>query len=144
MRYSGQGWEIPIVLTEAQAMEPDADTFKSRFIEDYIKLFGRAVAGMNIEITVWSVNATTPHERVNSVSENTILSMISADKHRKIFDIKTEEFKKVGVVLRNDMKVGASVEGPAVITEDETTIIVPSDSIAICQTDGSIDLRLQR
>ena len=42
------------------------------------------------------------------------------------------------------MKVGASVEGPAVITEDETTIIVPSDSIAICQTDGSIDLRLQR
>ena len=144
MRYSGQGWEIPIVLTEAQAMEPDADTFKSRFIEDYIKLFGRAVAGMNIEITVWSVNATTPLERVNSVSENTILSMISADKHRKIFDIKTEEFKKVGVVLRNDMKVGASVEGPAVITEDETTIIVPSDSIAICQTDGSIDLRLQR
>ena len=144
MRYSGQGWEIPIVLTEAQAMEPDADTFKSRFIEDYIKLFGRAVAGMNIEITVWSVNATTPLERVNSVSENTILSMISADKHRKIFDIKTEEFKKVGVVLRNDMKVGASVEGPALITEDETTIIVPSDSIAICQTDGSIDLRLQR
>ena len=144
MRYSGQGWEIPIVLTEAQAMEPDADTFKSRFIEDYIKLFGRAVAGMNIEITVWSVNATTPHERVNSVLENKTLSKITTDNHRKIFDIKTEEFKTVGVVLRSDMMAGASVDGPAVITEDETTIIVPSGSEAICQPDGSIDLRLQR
>ena len=31
MRYSGQGWEIPISLTEAQAMSPDAATFRARF-----------------------------------------------------------------------------------------------------------------
>ena len=64
MRYTGQGWEIPIALTEDQAMNPDAATFEARFIEDYRKLFGRPVAGMDIEITVWSVNATTPPEKV--------------------------------------------------------------------------------
>ena len=85
-----------------------------------------------------------PHERVNSVLENKTLSKITTDNHRKIFDIKTEEFKTVGVVLRSDMMAGVSVDGPAVITEDETTIIVPSGSEAICQPDGSIDLRLQR
>jgi len=61
---TGQGWEIPIALTEEQAMQPDAATFEARFIEDYTKLFGRAVTGMDIEITVWSVNATTPPETV--------------------------------------------------------------------------------
>jgi len=35
MRYTGQGWEIPIELTESQAMNPDAATFEARFIEDY-------------------------------------------------------------------------------------------------------------
>ena len=34
MRYTGQGWEIPIELTEEQAMNPDAVTFEARFIED--------------------------------------------------------------------------------------------------------------
>ena len=33
MRYTGQGWEIPIALTEDQAMNPDAATFEARFIE---------------------------------------------------------------------------------------------------------------
>jgi len=64
MRYSGQGWEIPIVLTKDQALMPDVDTFESRFIEDYIKLFGRAVEGMDIEITVWSVNASANRKAI--------------------------------------------------------------------------------
>lgn len=71
MRYAGQGWEIPVALTEAQAMNPDAATFQRLFEEDYTKLFGRTVTGMDIEITVWSVNATTPPEKVARVVEAT-------------------------------------------------------------------------
>ncbi len=48
------------MLTPQQAANPDADTFQRLFEEDYAKLFGRAVDGMDIEITVWAVNATTP------------------------------------------------------------------------------------
>jgi len=50
MRYTGQGWEIPVVLTPEQALNPDAATFQSRFEEDYAALFGRTVDGMDIEI----------------------------------------------------------------------------------------------
>jgi N-methylhydantoinase A len=41
------------------------------------------------------------------------------------------------------MADGARVEGPAVITEDETSIIVPSSRIAMRQPDGCIDLRVK-
>jgi len=71
MRYTGQGWEIPITLSQDQAMAPDAATFAARFEEDYTKLFGRPVEGMDIEITVWSVNATTPPETVAPISPAT-------------------------------------------------------------------------
>ena len=62
---------------------------------------------------------------------------------RKLFDHETEDFKIVDVVLRNSMSVGSTVDGPAIITEDETTIIVPANRKAICQSDGSIEMRLK-
>ncbi|MEP4981572.1 hydantoinase/oxoprolinase family protein [Ascidiaceihabitans sp.] len=143
MRYAGQGWEIPIMLTEAQAMAPDADTFKSRFTEDYVKLFGRAVDGMNIEITVWSVNATTRPETVAPVAQSTIGSAAPVDSARTLFDPASAEFMQADVVLRDQMHSGQTANGPAAITEDETTIIVPASRIALRQPDGCIDLRVK-
>ena len=57
MRYTGQGWEIPITLTQEQAQKPDAETFQRLFEEDYANLFGRPVAGLDVEITVWAGRA---------------------------------------------------------------------------------------
>jgi N-methylhydantoinase A len=140
MRYTGQGWEIPIELSEDQAMTPDAATFEARFIEDYTKLFGRPVAGMDIEITVWSVNATTPPEVVARVSETSGENEASADGTRKVFDAAGGTYVEADLVLRDQMKAGQRVRGPAVVTEAETTIIVPASRDAICQPDGCIDL----
>ncbi|WP_299958145.1 hydantoinase/oxoprolinase family protein [uncultured Roseobacter sp.] len=140
MRYTGQGWEIPIVLSAAQAMAPDAETFKTLFEQDYTKLFGRTVAGLDIEITVWSVNATTPPDPV--LREETTSGTLQApvDAERQMFDPAQAAFLTTSVVQRAAMTVGAEVAGPAAITEDETTIIVPESRRAIRQPDGCIDV----
>jgi N-methylhydantoinase A len=143
MRYSGQGWEIPITLTQDQAMNPDAATFEARFAEDYVKLFGRAVDGMDIEITVWSVNATTPPETVPRVPEDAGSSAAMSHATRDLFDPALGEFVPASITLRDDMDVGATATGPAIITEDETTIIVPSSRHATRQPDGCIDMRIK-
>jgi N-methylhydantoinase A len=141
MRYTGQGWEIPIILTKSQAMTPDAATFKARFIEDYTKLFGRSVYGMDVEITVWSVNATTPPEHVERTPQVSAGIAAPSIGKRKLFDPVTAKFQNAKVVLRNAMVPGSSVSGPAAITEDETTIIVPTSRMASRQPDGCIDVR---
>ncbi|SPH22396.1 Acetophenone carboxylase gamma subunit [Ascidiaceihabitans donghaensis] len=143
MRYAGQGWEIPIMLTEAQAMAPDAETFKARFTEDYVKLFGRAVEGMNIEITVWSVNATTRPEAVSPIAQSDVGTAAPVDAHRRLFDPAKADCMQADVVLRDQMQSGQTAQGPAAITEDETTIIVPASRIALRQPDGCIDLRVK-
>ncbi|MEQ6202169.1 hydantoinase/oxoprolinase family protein [Sulfitobacter sp. HNIBRBA2951] len=144
MRYSGQGWEIPITLTQEQAMNPDVATFEARFTEDYVKLFGRAVEGMDIEITVWSVNATTPPEQVARSKE------ISAPYKTAVISGKCAIFDPAaGKVLssyrydRAAFKTGTVIRGAAQITEAETTIIVPQSRAAICQPDGCIDIVLR-
>ena len=140
MRYTGQGEEIPIVLSADQAKNPDAETFLSRFETDYINLFGRAVEGMDIEITVWSVNATTLAERVEEIQPVSSTSMAASNQQRKIFDPAVGEMVESTIFLRNDLQPGDGIAGPAAITEDETTIILPSSRQAIRQLDGCIDI----
>jgi N-methylhydantoinase A len=140
MRYAGQGWEIPIVLSEDQAMTPDAATFEARFEEDYVKLFGRKVTGLDIEITVWSVNATTPPEQVAKTALAKPAAAAPVAGRRQMFDPAKSAYLDAAVVLRDAMGEGSHVAGPAIITEDETTIIIPSSRRAIRQTDGCIDV----
>ncbi|WP_147124268.1 hydantoinase/oxoprolinase family protein [Shimia ponticola] len=143
MRYSGQGWEIPIQLTEDQAMQPDADVFETRFKEDYTRLFGRPVEGLDIEITVWSVNATTPPPPVERIKEAAQESPAKVKAHRSVFDPALGAFADAAVVDRSGFGVAEAAAGPAIILEDETTIIVPSSRSATCQPDGCIDVNVK-
>ena len=140
MRYTGQGWEIPIPLQEGQAMNPDAATFESRFKEEYTKLFGRPVAGMDIEITVWSVNATTPQKQVPLIPQTDGNATAVSNGTRHVFDAAVGTHLKANVIDRGAMTAGQRANGPAVLAEAETTIIVPVSRDAICQTDGCIDV----
>ena len=140
MRYTGQGEELPVLLTKDQAMSPDPKTFKVLFEKDYIDLFGRVVEGMDIEITVWSVNSTTlaetvaPAKKLNEFTE--AVSMLQ----RPVFDPILEQFVQASIFQRESLQPGCRVFGPAAIVEDETTIILPSSRQAVCQLDGCIDI----
>ncbi len=140
MRYTGQGWEIPIDLTEEQAMNPDAATFQARFEEDYAKLFGRTVAGMDIEITVWSVNATTPPEKVTPIAAQPATDAAATTGTRDIFDAASGAFAQADIIDRTTLTSGQTITGPAAVTEDETTIIIPASRTAMRQPDGCIDI----
>ena len=140
MRYTGQGWEIPVTLTEAQAMTPDAATFLSLFETDYTRLFGRTVAGLDVEITVWSVNATTPPSPVEPLGAAGRGGTIIGTGTRAVFDPALAQVVDAAVVARTGLMDGATIDGPAVLTEDETTIIVPASRTATHLPDGCIDL----
>ena len=140
MRYTGQGWEIPIELNEDQAMNPDVETFQKLFEADYAKLFGRVVHGMDTEITVWAVNSTTPPQAVSQVEETTRQGAASIENSRNIFDPALSQFVNASIVSREAISRGEAVDGPAVIVERETTIVIPTSRKAVCQPDGCIDI----
>ncbi len=140
MRYTGQGWEIPIVLDQAQAMAPDFETYRQLFEAEYTKLFGRSVTGLDVEITVWSVNATTPPQPAKPVAPAPGAPPPKARATRQVFDPAIGAVVQAQVYNRDDLAPGAEITGPCVIAEDETTIIVPSSRRALCRSDGCIDI----
>jgi N-methylhydantoinase A len=141
MRYAGQGWEIPVPLTPEDAETPDATAFLKRFKQDYTRLFGRSVDGMEAEITVWSVNAYTPTPQVDPIGPAGAASAPAPQGTRSLFDPALAKRATAAIHPRADLPAGATIEGPAVITEDETTIVLPSSRRATAQPDGCIDIR---
>ena len=143
MRYAGQGEEIPIILSQEQSCSPDASEFQNLFEQHYVALFGRVVDGMDIEITVWSVNSTTIPEAVAAVEQSGESSKAESCGRRKIFDPALGDFAESRIYDRTVLKPGDVIVGPAAIVEDETTIILPSSRMAISQLDGCVDVLLQ-
>ncbi len=143
MRYSGQGWEIPISLTAGQAENPDADTFLKLFETDYEALFGRAVDGMEVEITVWSVNAYTAQDAPTALPDTGPLSPVTATQSRSLFDPALAKAVDAAVIPRNNLPHGTLAQGPALVTEDETTVVVPASREVLTHADGTLDVRIK-
>ncbi len=143
MRYTGQGWEIPIALSADQANNADAATCKRLFEENYIALFGRAVEGLDVEITVWAVNATTPPQPISPVPAAGVGSAAHAQGVRDLFDPALGQRVEGQVISRSDLAEGQTIAGPAIIVEDETTIILPSSRSAIRTNDACIDITVK-
>jgi N-methylhydantoinase A len=141
MRYSGQGWEIPVSLTPDQARVPDAAIFLALFEDDYARLFGRTVEGAEAEITLWSVNAFTRTAAPQPESAVALASALAPDGTRKLFDPALGRARDAAIHARNRFQPGDHVSGPAVITEEETTIVLPAVGYAVALADGCIDMR---
>ena len=141
MRYSGQGWEIPISLSAEDASAPDANRLASLFAIEYEKLFGRSVDGMEIEATVWSVNAYTEQAQTERLAERAGINEVTADSYRRLFDPATAKQHEAAVISRDKMQAGTTVQGPAIIIEDETSIIVPNSRTITAHADGTLDMK---
>ena len=140
MRYSGQGWEIPIQLSARDAEAPDADRLAALFVTEYEKLFGRSVGGMEIEATVWSVNAYTEQASANRLAEVGTPTHVKAEASRMVFDPATAQQHAAGIIPRDRMQAGSIAHGPVVITEDETCVIVPNSRAITAHEDGTLDM----
>ncbi len=139
MRYKGQGWEIPVILPRDLAEAPSAQGYLELFEAEYAALFGRTVAGLPVEITVWAVNATTPVAPPDPVPQAPAGKQAEA-ANRQVFDPAQGEMTTAHALPRARLTNGATIPGPAVITEDETTIVLPRGYTATGRADGCIDI----
>lgn len=140
MRYRGQGWEIPVVLEEHLLANPSATNFCQAFEAAYQKLFHRLVAGMQIEVTAWSVNVSTlvPPQPSCKPPAHQQAALVSAQ--RNLFSEAAQQQVSAAVMQRTELNIGDQIVGPAVVVEDETTIVIPEQWQAMVCSDGTLEI----
>ena len=138
MRYRGQGWEIPVPIPAQQFDDGDAALFTSEFEAVYRRLFGRTIDDLDIEIANWSVVVTTPLPEVARLDRQERVRKAGTARTRSFLDARAREFVDGAEVMRADLAPGDSVDGPALIVEDETCTIVTGSFTAVVQADGAL------
>ncbi|WP_102108994.1 hydantoinase/oxoprolinase family protein [Oceaniglobus roseus] len=140
MRYAGQGWEVPVILSPEDAADPDPERLRALFEDVYARLFDRTVEGMDVEVTVWAVDARTPVAAIEPVCPCPEGGIARADGTRALFDQAQGRRNSAAILRRETLEPGQGADGPAVITEAETTVIVPASRRARALPDGTIEL----
>ena len=138
MRYSGQGWEIPVELEYRRFKCKDATQLLQSFETAYQQLFGRTIDGLAVELTNWSLTVSTQQNIPKCIDRQSELQQLQSGETRDFFDAALRATVSAKSVSRSEVLPCVQVDGPAVIVEDDTATIVTSAFTAIGQSDGSL------
>jgi N-methylhydantoinase A len=126
LRYVGQGHELRVPLPDRELTAEDADKLQAEFQRLYKTIYGLAIEDMDIQSVSWSLTVSThgtPPEKATDVSAR---SGPEAIGQRNLYDAGLGNVCEAPVYWRSDFVPGASISGPAIIAEDETSTIVPA------------------
>ncbi len=124
MRYLGQGHEIFVLLPLRALDAGDHETLQSAYNREYEALYRRIIPDAEVEVLTWSVTISTAHDRSSRVVEPPAGPSPEPIGVRDLIDPESSQPIKVPLYWRPELGPGASLDGPAVIAEDETSTFV--------------------
>ncbi|HVH78341.1 MAG TPA: hydantoinase/oxoprolinase family protein [Stellaceae bacterium] len=141
MRYRGQGHEIAVPLTAKTYRRDDAGEVIAAFEQAYRRLYSRIIPGVEVEVLSWVVLVAAP----TPVADETPPVMPPAfaapeARRRPVFDPETGEYDEIAIYERSSLTPGATLNGPAVIVEDETSTVIGRNFGARIDGYGYIEL----
>lgn len=128
MRYRKQGYEIRVPLPDG-ALGPDRlGEVKAAFEEVYAALYGHTIAGTPVDVVSWRIVAQGPTPHLASFGDATTGGE-PVKGERPIWLPEAKRFETVRVYDRYALQAGAVIEGPAIVEERESTVVVTTPAI---------------
>jgi len=139
MRFKGQAYELNVELVSSEITNENLELTIEKFFEQYIKLYGHKpgieiIEVVNIRLTAMgqlknNLNIRNRNETVEAVAVNPIGS-------RKIFF--NGKFINSNIYDRDSIAIGGRINGPAVIEQLDTTIIIHPEQYAYSDMYGNL------
>jgi N-methylhydantoinase A len=141
MRYRGQGHEIAVPVPGGVYTRDDSAALTGAFEAAYRRLYSRVIPGVEIEVLSWVVLVSAPAPKPNGASPDApAASTPEPARKRQVFDTESGAFVEVAIYERTSLVPGATLPGPAVIVEDETSTVVSRAFDARIDRFGYIEL----
>ena len=132
MRYVGQGYEVEVPVQQAWIGQGDGDAVATSFADSYRRRFGR-VEAMPPETITWRVVVSGPRPALREA----LLSGVGSGGgsggaakqrgSRPVWFGLDVGFMETPVYDRNALGPGAAINGPAILEEVESTLVLPPD-----------------
>ena len=125
MRYSGQGHEISVEISDGILSEDSIEEIEESFKNEYLNRYGRTIDDIGIEAVTWRVVVSGKFPELNPqqvVPEENNASALKGS--RKVMMQGEKETTDCPVYSRYLLQPNAEIAGPAVIEEAESTFVV--------------------
>jgi len=145
LRYVGQGHQVKVRIPDGPLDASMTDKLLSAFEDEYKRLYGRTATGNPVEAINWRLVAAapSPHLPLDLLSSGASYSTSTAQKGtRRAFVQETGSFEEVPVYDRYALRRDFTAIGPAIIEENESTIIVGRDAQVTVDDFANIVIRL--
>ncbi|TWB70630.1 N-methylhydantoinase A [Nitrospirillum amazonense] len=123
-RYKGQGYEIPFEIPARTLVPEDVDLLRSAFETAYRTQYGGVTLDLPIEALTWRVTVGSPAWKPKDMAMVTATRDVEVTERRPVIDPDSGVALSFALVRREAMRPGDRVQGPALITERETTTVV--------------------
>jgi len=139
-RYLGQGYEIEIPVPGGELTNESLETLRQSFNKEYLRIYNRLNEGMEIEFIDWRVLASGPKPDLNLGGNPSDGSQENAAHkgYRDIFFSEHGGYTKASVYDRYGLQVGTAIKGPAVVEENESTLVIGPHGTAEVDIWGNI------
>jgi N-methylhydantoinase A len=146
MRYAGQGFEISVGLPAGRYGPGQREEFHRAFEKEYQDIYQRLCPEIPIEGVNWRLVATGPRPQIGAGtwwSRGASLGEALKGK-RRIYLPGPGRYEEVAVFDRYRLPVGVEFDGPAVVEERESTVVMNGPGKAWVDPSGSLMVRLPR
>lgn len=149
MRYRGQGHEITVEIDAAALLHDDLDSpsdgevrsqLRTAFTKAYQQLYTRHIGDLEIEVLSWLLEVRTPGPEVAPLHPHVADEPVHSPTTTLVTDTATGRAVAHAVFERDSLSEGAWLVGPALITEDQTTTVVPPGGVATVMAGGHLRL----
>ncbi|MBI4495857.1 MAG: hydantoinase/oxoprolinase family protein, partial [Deltaproteobacteria bacterium] len=132
MRYSGQGYEISVLVPSGPLGPDRLGALMENFYSTYDRHFGRHMAGVAVEALTWRVVASGPAPRVDLhfVPSSSARYPGGYKGKRKVYIPESRAYVDCPVYERHNLEARTQIEGPAIVEERESTVVVGPDATA--------------
>ena len=137
MRYAGQGFELRVALPE------DGRALAATFAEAYRRNYGHPGPDMPVEVLTWRVVSRGPRPELSLIATGGSNDGSEATKGTRAAWVPGHGFETVPVYDRYALRPGGSFEGPAIVEERESTLVVPANVSCSVTDDLSLVIDLE-
>ncbi len=126
MRYVGQGHTIVVPLPLGELSAAMQDEMETQFEAVYQQLYGRSLPGVAIEGITWRLTALGQGTALDMAQAHTTAEQAGEAQRgqRAIYLPEVQQYVDVPVYNRYALRAGMQVEGPAILEERESTVVI--------------------
>ncbi len=143
MRYAGQGFEVGVAIDPAAIAAQDTMALRAAFDAQYLKRFARSLGSLAVEVVSWRVRAVA-----RPLVEEVRFAESAQEQGEALLGYRDAWFAEAGgyvrtpIYRRDRLRPGTTLDGPALITEAETTAVIGPDASVAVDPFGNIILHL--